>query len=195
MVSLLLVGGGRGSKPAFELTVVCMPAEVLSTAPAAAAAQTETQERYRTFFQALIDELRTVHKFTNARAGQPQNWYTFASENSKFYKFSAVFAQGDRVRVETYIDCGDKLRNEAIFDYLVARKLEVENAFGQPLAWERLNNRRACRIAIYRDGSVDAESELLADIQKWCVANLLKMRQTFPPFFAQAINATPAASP
>jgi hypothetical protein len=178
------------SKPAFDLKLVCMPAETVSSTAGVATEASETQERYRAFFQELIDELRTVHKFTNARAGQPQNWYTFASENSKFYKFSAAFSQGGRVRVETYIDCGDKLRNEAIFDHVYSRRSEVEAAFGSELAWERLDNRRACRIAIYRDGEIDADSEALADTRRWVVLNLLRMRQVLSAFLDKAVVST-----
>ena len=55
--------------------------------------------KYRSFFQGLIDELKQTYKFTNAKTGQPQNWYTFASENSKVFKYSVSFSQGSRVRV------------------------------------------------------------------------------------------------
>lgn len=178
------------SKPAFSLKVVCTPTEAPAVSVAANAAATETQEKYRTYYQSLLDELRNVHKFTNARAAQPQNWYTFSSENSKFYRYSTAFAQGRRVRVETYIDCGDKARNEAIFDHLYAQRTAIEAAFGRDLEWDKLESKRASRIATYRDGEIDAESEILAEIQKWCVANLLRMSQVLPPFLEKAISAT-----
>lgn len=102
------------SKPAFVLSVVSRPTEVAATTPEGAQPISETRERYREYFQALIDELREKHHFTNARAGQPQNWYTFASDNSRIYKYGTSFANGDRVRVETYLDCGDKGKNERL---------------------------------------------------------------------------------
>jgi len=167
------------SKPAFVLTLVSMPSEA-SIAQDIAPAPSETKERYRTYFQGLIDELREAHKFTNARAGQPQNWYTFASENSRVYTYSTSFAQGGRVRVELYIDCGDKTKNEQLFEFLQQRKQEIEGALGLDLNWEKLKNRRACRIAAYRDGDINADSETLADIKNWTVQNLLKFKAVFP---------------
>ena len=181
------------SKPAFGLKIVCMPTEASTSATSTSPDATETQEKYRSYFQSLLDELRNVHKFTNARAAQPQNWYTFTSDNSKVYKYSTSFAQGGRVRAEVYIDTGDKLRNEAIFDELHAQKEAVEAAYGSALEWEKLEAKRACRIAIYIDGDIDVDSEKLADIKKWVVANLLRMKQVLPQFLEKAIASVAAA--
>lgn len=167
------------SKPAFVLTVVSMPTEA-SIVAGEVQQPSETREKYRTYFQELIDELRQTHKFTNARTGQPQNWYTFSSENSRLFKYSTSFAQGGRVRVEVYLDCGDKAKNEQLFDCLYQKKEDIEKAFGSPLSWERLDARRACRIAAYRDGDIDADSESLAEIRKWAIDNLLRFKAVFP---------------
>ena len=166
------------SKPAFVLTVISMPSEA-SVVQDIPPAPSETKERYRSYFQSLIDELREKHNFTNARTGQPQNWYTFASDNSKVYRYSTSFAQGGKVRVEVYIDCGDKAKNEQLFDCLLERKQEIETAIGCELRWERLDTRRASRIAVYRDGDIDADSETLVNIKNWTIQNLLKFKSVF----------------
>ena len=176
------------SKPAFILSVVSMPSEANTAGAEAAQGTSETQEKYRSYFQLLIDELREKYKFTNARTGQPQNWYTFASDNSKVYKFGTSFTTGGKLRVEIYIDCGDKAKNEQLFDRLQDQKNEIQARIGQELSWERLDNRRACRVAIYRDGEIDAETEVLSEIRQWAIQGLLKLKEVFPPFVQNALS-------
>ena len=144
------------SKPAFYLKIVCQPAEPIISGPEGPQQISETGEKYKIYFQGLIDELREKHKFTNARIAQPQNWYAFASENTKIFRYDASFAARGRVRTGIYLDCGDKLKNEQIFDCLFAQKEQIEQEMGTKLSWERLEDKRACRIVAYRDGDIDA---------------------------------------
>lgn len=180
------------SKPAFVLTAVSMPSEV-AVDPDGGATISETAERYRVFFQGLIDDLREKHRFTNAKTGQPQNWYNFTSENSKVYTYSASFAKQERARVEVYIDCRDKARNEALFEELRDGREEIEEALGFPLEWEKLENRRACRVAAYREGDIDADSETLAEIKDWMIGGLLKLKAVFPARIAEILASSDKA--
>lgn len=134
-------------------------------------------EAYRAFFQSLIDELRIKHSFTNAKIALPQNWYTFPTGISGI-TYGTTFAQGGRVRAELYIDIGKTDKNKNLFDWLFEQKLSIESEFGEPLEWERLNDRRASRIAIYREGSID-EGESLKEIQSWVIQKLLKFKIVF----------------
>jgi Domain of unknown function (DUF4268) len=175
------------SKPAFVLNVVSQPTEAAAVVDGPQPIS-ETRERYRAYFQGLIDELREKHNFTNARAGQPQNWYTFASDNSRVYKYVTSFALGDRVRAEIYLDCGDKAKNELLFDCLHDQKQIVEKEFGSELVWNRLDEKRACRIATYRDGGIDADSEQLAEVKRWAIESLLKFKKVFPNRIEQCLK-------
>lgn len=181
------------SKPAFVLNIISQPTEPTVGAGDAGQTISETRERYRAYFQSLIDELRTKHNFTNARAGQPQNWYSFASDNSRIYKYGTSFANGDRVRAEIYFDCGDKVKNEQLFDCLRSHDKAIENDFGSKLIWERLDEKRACRIAAYHDGSIDADSEQLAQIREWAIGCLLKFKSVFPQRIEQCLTQISAA--
>ena len=152
-------------------------------------AQRERQERiehrvsgrgagYRDFFQRLLDELRDVHRFTNARAGQPQSWYSFVSGAKGFF-YGAAFGHGDRFKVEVYIDGGDGAWNLMAFASLGADADAIAAEIGEPPQWEELPGRRACRIACYRPGAIGDSAEALEELHQWAIRQLLKFKEVF----------------
>lgn len=56
-------------------------------------------------------------------------------------------------------------QNKAIFDKLHAQQEELERKLG-PIEWERLNHRKASRIALYHDGHI-LDEENRPEIIKW----------------------------
>ena len=145
-------------------------------------------EAYRNYFQSLIDELREKYQFTNAKIGQPQNWYSFSSGTSNI-PFAAVFSQGGKARTELYIDVGDGDKNKALFDWLFEQRDEIHSKLGVKLEWERLDDKRASRIAVYRDGSILSSEEELIDIKAWHIENLLKFKKTLSPLVKKGLKA------
>ena len=152
----------------------------------------ERGERYRMFFQELIDTLREEHRFTNARKGQPQSWYSFSSSVSGF-QYNASFAgkSSNKARVELYIDNSDKDwsedkdRNEQRFDQLAKSKEEIDSEIEGDFEWERLDDKRACRISVVRQGSIDDDEEALKEIRDWMIEKLLVFKQVFGPRLAE----------
>lgn len=141
-------------------------------------------EAYREFFQGLIDQLREEHSFTNARKGQAQNWYTFSS-GVRGLTYGVAFSLGSQVRSEVYIDGGNAEWNKRMFDALYQRRQEIEAAYGESLEWERLHNRRASRIAIYRQGAIADSEQTLEAIRDWTIERLLRFRDVFGPRIAE----------
>lgn len=135
---------------------------------------------YQAFFQMLLDELREKHHFTNAKSGQPQNWYSFSS-GTRGFLYGMSFAQGGELRSEVYIDFGDRGKNEVAFDALAADQDTIEKAFGEPLRWERLEARRACRVACYSKGSIDDSAEQQEMHRRWAIDRLLRFKKVFGP--------------
>ena len=80
-----------------------------------------------------------------------------------------------------YIDTGDADENKAFFDLLHDDREAIVSQYGQELEWERLDDKRACRIAVYRDGSIEDSSEELQVIHEWAVQQLLKLKEVFGP--------------
>ena len=163
------------SKPAFHFEVVVSPHDWrVRPTPR----PTALGEAYRGFFQQLIDRLREEYRFTNAKVGQPQNWYSFSSGTAQI-TYGASFALGDRVRTEVFIGTSDSERNKRIFDALHAQRAQIEADFGEPLTWERLDGKQSSRVALYTDGSIDMDSKRLESCQDWIIQRLLRFKAVF----------------
>jgi hypothetical protein len=175
------------SKPAYNFNPVVIPSEWQKSIKPPPRILSSKSEKYRDYFQKLIDELRTIHKFTNAKVGQPQNWYSFSSGITGIV-YSAVFVGVGKVRVEIYIGKGDQEKNKIFFDTLNKRKSEIESSFGDSLEWERMDERQASRIAIYREGSIESSDSELEEIRQWHVKNLLKFKEVFKPQIKRIIE-------
>jgi hypothetical protein len=141
-------------------------------------------EAYRVFFQHLIDTLRDTHRFTGARVGQAQSWYNFSSGFSGVV-YSVSFTQNNQVRAELYIDVGDAAKNKHLFDWLQQQQPTIQPQFTATLQWERLDTRRASRIALYRDGAIFNDVSTLEAIEQWCIDSLLQLRKVFDPYLKQ----------
>lgn len=168
------------SRPAVNLRIVASPNNWSRQSKKGPATDELSSKRtsYQEFFQALIDELREQHHFTNAKAGQPQNWYSFSS-GTRGFTYGMSFAQTGELRAELYIDGGDAERNKAAFDVLAADKDAIEKAFGEALKWERLDAKRACRIACYTTGSIEDSGDQQEQHRKWAVERLLRFKRVF----------------
>lgn len=168
------------SLPAVNFKPVAYPNEWRRERSTRKAEPSARAERYRSYFQKLLDELRETHAFTGARQGQPQNWYSFSAGVSGI-KYGTSFAANRRVRAEIYLQIADRDLNKLTFDTISSRAKELETKFGEPLEWEKLESRHAARIAVYREGSIDADESTLDDIRQWAIERLLKFKEVFGP--------------
>lgn len=82
-----------------------------------------------------------------------ENWTTQPAP-IKGTHYLLVFPAGGRLRHELYIDSTDADRNAEIFQALREHRAAIEEAYGQPLEWEELPGRKACRVADYGEGDV-----------------------------------------
>ena len=181
-----------GSRPAPQFRTVATPndwrkeaaAKVRGDVPVASV----RGERYREFFQPLIDTLREKHKFTNVRKAQPQNWYSFSAGYGQRITYGANFTGQKQARIEVYIDDGDNERNIQLLERLEEHREQIESALGETLNWQRLETRRACRIALDRLGSIEDDADTLTEVQDWMVDRLLKFKHVFEPRLSELLG-------
>jgi hypothetical protein len=134
------------SPPAPLLTLIVGPSEESRDV---GATKKELAERYgirlRFWTQLLQRARERTRLHANISPGQ-YNWLgTSAGQRGLGLNYSVLKHEAT---VELYIDRGKdaEAENKAIFDTLASSKAAIEEAFGEPLEWQRLEGKRACRI-------------------------------------------------
>lgn len=180
------------SRPACNFRLVSFPNDWRKHAISTGASKPSSRgESYRKFFQKLIDKLREQHAFTQARKAQAQSWYTFTS-GIRGASFGFSFAMGGRARVEVYIDREDATWNKSLFDAVLEQREDIESDLNATLSWERLDDRRASRIALYRDASIEDSPASLDELEAWAIQQLLNFRKIFKPRISALIESIPS---
>jgi len=155
----------------------------------------EREKAYINFFGILLDELKKKADFP-IRDSSPDgtSWVVIQTAPLKekaHGSFVMAFSRLKRFRVEVYLDFGDQAANKAVFDILYAQKAVLEAQTG-PMSWERLDDRRASRIAIYCSGHI-AELKTHPDIRKWAVPTMIKFYNALAEPVSQAIRQVTSA--
>ena len=178
------------SKPAYNFKAVVFPNEWQKSKRQRTSTNISPErEKYRTYYQVLIDELRESHNFTQSRTAPPESCCYFPSgiKASHIY-YAARFTQKGRVGAGIYIDRGSQEENKNLFDALERRKTEITSKIGGQLEWERQDRTSISRIAIYRNGAIASFRSELEDIREWHIENLLKLKDVFTPEIKQALE-------
>lgn len=149
------------SDPAPKFTIIAGPSEKTE---AVGEEKKEFAKRHKLrleFWRSLLEKSRQKTNLHSNISPTKYSWIgTGAGMSGLGYNYAITYKYG---QVELYIDFGkgyDK-DNKSVFDQLYSKRKEIEQAFGEALRWERLDNRRASRISKRYDYSG------LGDKNKW----------------------------
>ncbi|MDP5049161.1 MAG: DUF4268 domain-containing protein [Saprospiraceae bacterium] len=98
----------------------------------------------RKFWTAYLKEINKATTLYQNVSPSKDHWISAGSGISGV-TFSSVVT-GDYIRIELAIQGKTQEENKAIFDALENQKDNIEAAFGNPLEWERLTDKRMSRI-------------------------------------------------
>ncbi len=127
------------------------------------------------------------HSDSSGWAGQGQpskhSWMSFKRRLGVSFIVSFCRLDGaPRLRVEAYVDTGDKDDNAVLYEALEQRMEEIESAFEGALEWSPLEDKRASRISAYFPSKITIEEEhRWPEAQAWAVPALSRLRGAVEP--------------
>lgn len=170
--------GGPPYAPLF--TVVAAPDEQSREIGETKKDLAERHHRRLDFWTELVSRARGRAEQLARRAPGHESWLGIGAGRGGI-QFNCSILR-DAANVELYIDTGNYDRNKAFFDALYADKDAIEQEFRAPLDWQRLDERRACRVVfpiVGQGGLNDPES--WPDIQETMIEAFIKLDRTFRP--------------
>ena len=157
------------------------------------------QRAYIDFFSGLIADLRKHPEFPLQHSAlSPSGWHWHSLARVPLHDpfvgtLGVSFTIGRRARVELYIDNGEAEWNKRMFDALHERKAIIEAHIEQQLEWERLDTKRASRIAVYRTGSINSSTNKLVELRAWAVDIALRLQPVLESHVSAIVDALDAA--
>lgn len=134
------------SPPAPLLTLIVGPSKEIEAVGETKKDLAERHIIHHRFWTALLERAKEKTKLHATISPSHYHWIgTGAGRQDVGLNY--VVRQHD-ADVELYIDGGKdaEQENKAIFNALAGAKKPIEAAFGEPLEWQRLDGKRACRI-------------------------------------------------
>jgi hypothetical protein len=151
----------------------------------------DREKAYIDYFSQLLKEITPKADFPTKNASpEGSNWIVLSvlpSKGAQMALFIFSFTRDRRYRIELYLDLYDQAKTKQVFDRLLSEKIEIEKELG-PLSWERLDNRRASRLAIYHPGQITDNPHQLAGLRKRSVETMPKFYKTLAGRIEMAIQ-------
>lgn len=135
----------ENSLPAPLLTLIVGPSEETRVVGKRKKELAERHHALKNFWSLLLDVAKSRTKLHSNVSPKHDNWISTGAGKSGL-SYNYVINQNETY-VELYINKnGNTEENKAIFDILYESKNEIEEIFGEQLEWQRLDNKKGCRI-------------------------------------------------
>lgn len=144
---------------------------------------TAAQRAYKRFWGEFLSAFRDEHPDRTRMASPSKRYYMVFPSGQSLLRYSAVFYRpAGRLRVEAYIDAGDKEATKEAFDKLHDRKQQIERAVGEELEWNRMDDKQGSRVSLYFPDEIRiTDEDRWPEARDWLVQAMGKMRTAFDP--------------
>lgn len=131
------------------------------------------------FWQQTLEALDRAGVTLYSNVGPSRDSWLYAGSGLSGVLYTMIINH-DEIRVEFSLSRARKEENKAMFDLLQADRDRIENAFGAPLEWRRLDEKKASIVG-YTKSLMAHDRQNWAEGIEWMVAHVGRLHSTFGP--------------
>lgn len=145
------------------------------------------------FWELALDRLRAdgVELFRNISPAR--NHWLGAGSGVRSCPYQMIFSR-DEARVELNLGRSEAAENKWLFDQLFTRKEQIEAAFGAPLTWRRMDDRKQSLI-VHAQPFDGFNREVWPEMTAWLSEHVRKLEVAFSDPLAQLNRSIRSADP
>jgi hypothetical protein len=151
----------------------------------------ENIKRYsirKKFWTELLPKLQKRGCALYANVSPSTDHWLAAGSGISGMHYSLIF--GNKfIRVEFYFTRSSAATNSFAFQWMLERKDTIEQVFGQPLDWQALEGKKACRIQCEKGIVQGFSEENWPEMQDWLCENIIKLEKAISPHIAELKKA------
>ena len=137
----------------------------------------ESQVRRLEFWNMLNDALDQKGKPFNKHKATTDHWYTVAVGSSQCYISIDLVNKEHKIRVGLWVT-----DNKEMYDMFYSHREEIEAAFGEPLDWDRLDNKKASIFSTSIPGLNFNKQDNYPELIDMAIEKTVKLREAVKPF-------------
>ena len=162
------------SKPSPKFTVVAKPNDFAKNLRKSNSGElTDTKSKQLEFWSSFKDYITERKIDLKIQKPFPQHWLIYSIGTSYAHCSFIVNTQNKKLFCELYID-----ENKDLFNWLFERKDQIEKQIGIELDWRELPNKKASRVLLKRDGSIDNKDSYI-EYFDWFIEYGIKFKKVF----------------
>lgn len=129
------------------------------------------------FWTQLLNRAKTSLPLVANISPGKENWISIGAGKTGF-GYAFVVRMTD-AQVELYIDQSDARTNKRYFDTLYTHKERIEEIFGGILDWQRLDDKRACRVRYLIEDFGLLDKDDWPELQQRLIGTMVKLEKAF----------------
>ena len=175
------------SNPAPKFTIIAEPTEEAKAIGEEKEKSAKVNTLRKEFWTKLLEKAKEK---TDLHANVSPGIYSYVQAGAGRSGISYIYAITNKYgTTQLYLDRGKEYAepniNKIRFDELYKHKDEIEKLFGGKLMWERLENARASRIALYFEDSGLANKEKWDELQDKMIDAMVRLEKALKKFVNQ----------